>query len=726
MPKSTQVIAFPAKGVNRTLLRSTQPEGTAYDMLNVLPFDRDGRMRGAKRPGLAKLWASALSTGSNPIQHLGQTTIALDPSSVEAGTTLFNDDFNYTASSDLFTQANGTWASYQNFLSTEGTGAWSTTGTSIKATTTGPSFMREDSYTLGSAYVISASIKLVGSTVGKDYRAGFFARINKSAPSLTGVVACFVYYNGSGGLTLKITTGNPLAPTTTVASVDISTTYPTGPGTTITLELHVNGDVFQGYVDGTLYASGSTTSNSGNSGVGGFANTNAVTSSNTEFNSYTVSVGTALASYRQTNIVGVCGGNVYVGDLDTQATLAPGGGTVLRDTGLVAGAFSGGYYYLVDGLTIRKLNLATKAMVTYTATAGSAPSDVRLACMYRDRLVLADDQQNFYFSRVGTHTDWDYTQTDPAAAFAGNASVSGRIGEPIVALIPFSDDQLLIGGDHNLWCIRGDLADGGSIDLISDAIGVLGQNAWCKSPDGTVYFVGTGGLWKMEPGGVPVNISNQSWNDFFASINRATNYLTMAWDRDRQGMMIFVTPVNTGTATHLWFDGRTLGFFPQQFPDTVGPICSLVYDGDDKDDRVNLMGGRDGYVRALNDSRLHDDGVDITAYVELGPFPMGDGRNDGIISDVQLTYGELPSIIAAGSWGAKCEIRAGRDAHQVTEGTGYRSAVRDFGAMTGRVTGMVQKVRGAFGLLRIYENTTKHFAFETAVVTIETAGPTRR
>jgi hypothetical protein len=219
------------------------------------------------------------------------------------------------------------------------------------------------------------------------------------------------------------------------------------------------------------------------------------------------------------------------------------------------------------------VDIANKSSRAYTATAGSAPTGCTLAAVYRDRLCLAapyTTPQNFFFSRVGTHTDWDYSQTDPAAAFAGNASQAGHIGDPIVALMPASDDIMYIGGDHNLWAIRGDPADGGSIDLISDAIGVLGPNAWTKAPDGTVYFVGTGGLFRISGTGTPEMLSDGKWNDYFRRIDRAANFITLDWDRDHQGLYIFVTPVVSGATTHMFWDSPRPRVLADPVPEYVG------------------------------------------------------------------------------------------------------------------------------------------------------------
>lgn len=42
--------------------REGQPPDTCWNALNVLPYDRYGRLRVAQRPGLVKLYPNAIGT----------------------------------------------------------------------------------------------------------------------------------------------------------------------------------------------------------------------------------------------------------------------------------------------------------------------------------------------------------------------------------------------------------------------------------------------------------------------------------------------------------------------------------------------------------------------------------------------------------------------------------------------------------------------------------------
>lgn len=65
-----QSAGFPLNGYATVTPYSDQEQGTSPDLLNVVPFDSAGRMRGGIRPGLSK-HCSAQISGSNAIQGLG-------------------------------------------------------------------------------------------------------------------------------------------------------------------------------------------------------------------------------------------------------------------------------------------------------------------------------------------------------------------------------------------------------------------------------------------------------------------------------------------------------------------------------------------------------------------------------------------------------------------------------------------------------------------------------
>lgn len=69
---------FPINGLAQVAPFANQEAGTSPDMLNVFPFDANGRMRGSSRPGLLK-YSTAQVNGSASVQclsHVASTYVA--------------------------------------------------------------------------------------------------------------------------------------------------------------------------------------------------------------------------------------------------------------------------------------------------------------------------------------------------------------------------------------------------------------------------------------------------------------------------------------------------------------------------------------------------------------------------------------------------------------------------------------------------------------------------
>lgn len=723
MPSNGVTIKSPLKGVQGNATWVDHDPDFALDALNVLPFGVDGRNRVAQRPGTDKLYAAVLGSGL-PVLALEQTSIPLDPSTASATTVVFSDDFSY-ASGDLGTVGSANWT---GFGSSQIPGTQSSTDATAWFVNPSGYIVPKDNFQLwtavyngsgsvGNAYTVKAKVQFNGSSTTMTTGVGFITRVLPSNGFTIAqtIVVCMnqhhvtVYQSGSGTVLASQT-----------ASRSASTDY--------ALELRVthsgSSSTYTVFVDNTqvCQATGIADVSTNDNGIGVYNNG----TTNVQIDNFQILIKQPKAVYRQTNVLAVAGGNVYVGDT-TSMPVATNGTGVIAVGVKPQFAYSAGKGWFVDGASIVQVDIASATVETYTATAGTAPSGCTLAAMYRDRLVLAAPYSSphlFFCSRVGTQADWDYAQLDSAAAFAGNASTAGHLGDPITALMPGGDDVLYIGGDHTLYAMRGDPADGGSIDLVSDSIGVLGPNAWTKAPDGTIYFVGSGGLYRLN-GGAPENLSSGTWNEFFRQIDRAVNYITLEWDRDRQGLYVFIAPAVTGAARHLFWDARGMGFWPVQYPDSHGPLSALVYDGDAAADRVMLLGGRTGYVQRMQDQDLNDDGTAISSFVAIGPYTDNDEtENTGEWFDVIL--GEPSIYHTAADWNLTVQVRAGPTPERAFN-TPERSVSRTYAGVTRRQTRWRQRIRGTSFVVKLSNAVlSKTWAFERIVAMMLPSGLVRR
>jgi hypothetical protein len=344
-------------------------------------------------------------------------------------------------------------------------------------------------------------------------------------------------------------------------------------------------------------------------------------------------------------LVAVSAGNVYIGSY-AGLSLATGGTSAVSANAIIRGVEAFGIFYFVDGTFAgyKKLDPFTSTVSAWTgAVPISSPvampkgvADTTLGAsiiaLYRGRIVLsgvADDPQNWFMSAVGNPLDWDYAATPSATmAVAGNLSVAGKIGDRVTCLAAASDDLLLVGGDHTIWMIRGDPADGGRVDCVSRTTGIVGPDAFAFDPQTTAYFFGNGILWRMTSDGQLTPLSRGRMDRTFGAIDLVANNMRLLWDKIRHGLHIYITPYLSGASTHYFWDARTDSFWPEAYPNAHGPTAVFDFDSNAPNDQAILLGGQDGYIRKIDATALTDDGTTILSRVKFAPIsPAGPHAN---------------------------------------------------------------------------------------------------
>lgn len=350
---------------------------------------------------------------------------------------------------------------------------------------------------------------------------------------------------------------------------------------------------------------------------------------------------------RPSYIVAVSDGDIYMGYDPVQLTLAENGANALEDTpdmGMQDGPGSPNdagdtaihrHMYFCDGTNYKRLDAHTGEVsnweafngtdaVTGDEIAGELPKDAddnvaTIMALYRGRIVLSgvlNDPHNWFMSAVEDPRNWDYSPPTitETMAVAGNASPIGRVADAVTALAPFSDDLLIIGGDKSIWLMRGDPAAGGTIDNISQKIGIVGKDAWAFDPSNNFYFFGNDGLYRAAPTGEGMErVSAGKLDRTFAEVDRREHRVLLEWDRERKGLYIFITGDDPEAehALSYWYDQRTDAFWPIRLPHSNGPTSVMTWDSDLANDRAVLLGGRDGFIRGFRNFRPNDnDGVD--------------------------------------------------------------------------------------------------------------------
>lgn len=386
---------------------------------------------------------------------------------------------------------------------------------------------------------------------------------------------------------------------------------------------------------------------------------------------------------RIVTLVAISQGNVYTAVAGattwTAATNATGDTPPLIYTGVLFSTSLNRKLWFADGTNWVYYDPSDNTVKRWAPSAGSLPVDSsnntpRLICTWRGRMVLSGlikDPQNWFMSAVSDPTNFDYGPQDvtPTQAVAGNNSPLGLVGDVVTALIPYSDDVLVFGGDHTIYFMNGDPMAGGQLDLVSDSIGIAWGNAWCKDPYGSLYFMSNKtGIYTLQPGQAPVRISQQIEQLLF-DIDTGLSGVRFVWDDRYQGLHVFVTPLVTyGTSTHFFFEQRTGAWWTDTFDNPKhSPLACCTFDGNLPGDRLAILGSWDGYVRAFDPDATDDDGTPIASAVLIGPLTTKD-LDQLLLKDLQAVLGETSGSVSYAVYvGPTSEIATSRPA--VAQGT---------------------------------------------------------
>ena len=93
---------------------------------------------------------------------------------------------------------------------------------------------------------------------------------------------------------------------------------------------------------------------------------------------------------------------------------------------------------------------------------------------------------------------------------------------------------MLFGGDHTIWMLRGDPADGGVIDNVSRSVGVAGPEAWATDGQGGVYFMSRDGLYRLLPKQGLECLSGQAMAETFSTFDLTASRVRLAWWGSKQ------------------------------------------------------------------------------------------------------------------------------------------------------------------------------------------------
>lgn len=659
-------------GLSKKYAYQEEPPYTTPDAVNVRPERIDTRrMSGGTRPGVAKQYYQELGGGS-PVNLLSSV------SHITSGGGVWSDTFGGIAiDTSIWSQA--------GFLAANGMPRHGTdSGGNVWSNVNEQRAMVRSvlPINVSSPYYIDMTIypPLYTGSSWAYYR--IFARMDDTAPNATtsGIIAelrlrsvSFSMLEYEGGLYVNGT---------------LSTSFPNSlvPSVSITFTVEINGNTVKVQLNGTqLLGSGVTVASHGTNTRMGLGLGNTSNAAGTKVLKYRVRQQQSSIA-RNTVIVAGSNGQLYY---DSNGSMtAVGASNELTSNHFLAAAERQGKLYIANydvnnaSAKPKIYDPSTNTVSDWTATEGTTPTQCKLICRYRDRMVLASQNTAphlWFMSRLGDPLDWDYGQLangDTASAVSSALSDAGDIGEEITAMIPFRDDYLVFGCTDSLWVLRGDPAFGGQIDNLSRNAGIVDKFALCTTPTSELVYLSKDGIYVL-PGNVgsanvePVRMSRTVLPNDLLNIDTMQYQVSMAFDVEFSGILIALSSAESGVKLHYWIDWDTKGIWPVTYPPGYEP--TMQYFVATPVVRGVLYGCRDGYIRRQDISNLTDDGEPIASYVQYGPFRCGgtefhDGGIFAVTGTIASGLGDIrwtaqtapsiqgvvlnPSLTASGVWSA--------------------------------------------------------------------------
>lgn len=256
---------------------------------------------------------------------------------------------------------------------------------------------------------------------------------------------------------------------------------------------------------------------------------------------------------------------------------------------------------------------------------GSNIGTLAFGCIFLNSM---SNPHQWFCSRQADPLDFDSSQKDVGAATTSQNAKAGEVGSPITAMVEYKDYYLIMGCADEVWAMTSHPLQGGVNRNLTKSTGFFSPTSWCWDDEGNLYFLGIDGIYRLTAAAIieaqpPENITKERIPKLVSSIglNRRTDRVTMAYDKQRYGIEVSVTQKDGVWSTVFWIDLRTGGLFPDSFPTDQSPASLFYYDSFKTSERGLLLGGYDGYIRKFDDTEKDDEGSNaIDSFVSMGPF----------------------------------------------------------------------------------------------------------
>jgi hypothetical protein len=267
---------------------------------------------------------------------------------------------------------------------------------------------------------------------------------------------------------------------------------------------------------------------------------------------------------------------------------------------------------------------------------------------------------------------------------------------------------------------RGDPTLNPAPDVISRDIGIVGFAAFCYTPEQVILGLSGDGLYLFQasPDAAPTRVSRERLPKELLNINTTLYDAQMAFDVEKQGVIIVVTPKTEGLpGAYFFFDWQKKAFWPESYISFHEPTAMVVHTLDGTSTRTVIFGSRDGYLRHFVDASGGDDGNAISTSALLGPFMLGSPSMIGLLHRIWLELDNRSASVTVdilvGSTPAKA--RAALPAYSFT--------LNQAGDSIGPIT-EICRVRGGAAFVRL-TNLSGSWALESGALEREIVGERR-
>lgn len=288
-----------------------------------------------------------------------------------------------------------------------------------------------------------------------------------------------------------------------------------------------------------------------------------------------------------------------------------------------------------------KIGFTTVGMVS--TQKGILPVGCRVLVRHMGRALYCGDPtapQAFYMSRDGDPVDFDTTVVDDAqAAYSGAVGTVGRVPDPIIDAMPWYRDYTFLACRSSLHLLIRNPRAGGSVEQISDTIGLSMPGAWCIGPGNELLFLSRDGLYTTTTTCMdcqPLPVSRGKVPVELIDVSEQQVEVFMEYDVRDHGVHIYLTYKESREGvSHWWYDYAAKGFFRKSIRPTMEPTSIAYFPSICPKDHAVLVGCRDGRIRRYLMNATNDDGYPFESKIALGPFRLGTALTDATLHSLR-------------------------------------------------------------------------------------------